>query len=74
MTAMMKTCLELKASLNGKSAVDLHDLVEGQLRVPQGARRVAHERCRVQDEVPLNNAPLFALSGTRPHTLLRVNT
>jgi len=25
---MMKTCLELKASLNGKSAVDLHDLVE----------------------------------------------
>jgi len=28
MTAMMKTCLELKASLNGKSAGDLHDLVE----------------------------------------------
>ncbi len=28
MTAMMKTCLELKASLNGKSADELHDLVE----------------------------------------------
>ena len=28
MTAMMKTCLELKASLNGKPADELHDLVE----------------------------------------------
>ena len=28
MTALMKTCLELKASLNGKSADQLHDLVE----------------------------------------------
>ncbi|HEY8824506.1 MAG TPA: hypothetical protein VIP07_06415 [Candidatus Limnocylindria bacterium] len=28
MTAMMKTCLELKTSLNGKSADELHDLVE----------------------------------------------
>ena len=28
MTTMMKTCLELKASLNGKSAAELHDLVE----------------------------------------------
>jgi hypothetical protein len=28
MTAMMKTCLELKASLNGKSSDDLSDLVE----------------------------------------------
>ena len=28
MTAMMKTCLELKTSLNGKSAEELHDLVE----------------------------------------------
>ena len=28
MTAMMKTCLELKASLNGKTAYELHDLVE----------------------------------------------
>ena len=28
MTGMMKTCLELKASLNGKTASELHDLVE----------------------------------------------
>jgi hypothetical protein len=28
MTAMMRTCLDLKVSLNGKSANDLHDLVE----------------------------------------------
>jgi hypothetical protein len=28
MTAKMKACLELKALLNGKSAYDLHDLVE----------------------------------------------
>jgi hypothetical protein len=28
MTAMMKTCLELKAALNGKSAYELADLVE----------------------------------------------
>jgi hypothetical protein len=28
MTATMKACLELKALLNGKSAYDLHDLVE----------------------------------------------
>jgi hypothetical protein len=28
MTATMKACLELKASLNGKSADELHDLVE----------------------------------------------
>jgi hypothetical protein len=28
MTAMMKTCLELKASLNGKTAHELYDLVE----------------------------------------------
>jgi hypothetical protein len=28
MTAMMKTCLELKASLNGKTAHELNDLVE----------------------------------------------
>jgi hypothetical protein len=28
MTAIMKTCLELKASLNGKSADELGDLIE----------------------------------------------
>jgi sulfur relay (sulfurtransferase) complex TusBCD TusD component (DsrE family) len=28
MTALMKTCLELKASLNGKTAYQLHDLIE----------------------------------------------
>lgn len=28
MTSTMKACLELKASLNGKSADELHDLVE----------------------------------------------
>ena len=28
MTAMMRTCLDLKVSLNGKSADELHDLVE----------------------------------------------
>ena len=28
MTALMKTCLDLKASLNGKTAYQLHDLIE----------------------------------------------
>ena len=28
MTALMKTCLELKASLNGKTVYQLHDLIE----------------------------------------------
>jgi hypothetical protein len=61
MTAAMKTCLELKASLNGKSVHELTDLVE---KVNLACRKALVESHMsagpVLVEVPLESAPLPA--------------